>query len=497
MKAIVIILVLAFAGCSDIPGSSNQVVSPAFNLAPGIYGHRISVSISCSTPDALIRYTTDGSAPGDSSPLFSTPLTLSEVGAAYRITARAWRDGMSPSEPSSATYRIVRAGAEDTTYWDKLLDNAVGIGITVTPSGNICTVGYGAESVEAEAKDSIIRMFTADGDPLWAQTDLITSSTGKAVAVRADTTGNLYIAGTETNAVHGSSALDWSLRKLNAAGVEQWRLHRDGNSGNDYTNSIALDSTGAIYVAGSGYNLAGTGTKDDWCVRKFTTDGTEITSWYRHWDGNNGEDYINEVAIDSKDNIYLVGCGQNLVSSSSNNDWRIIKLAPNGIFFWERMFDGKGGNDYANAIAIDANDDIYVIGNGENIVSSNSLSDWWIMKINSHGTTLWQKTYDGNLGNDYLNAAAIDSKGYLYVAGAGYVLIDGSSNYDWWIEKLDCAGDHSTVSIYTKRFDGANDEDYANAIAIDSFDNLYVVGHGQYLNLGVKKFNWWIKKFYN
>lgn len=461
MKAVVIIIILALAGCSEIPLSAEQTAPPQFSLAGGIYGHSISVTISCATPDAQIRFTTDGSIPDNSSPVFSGPLSFTEVGTAHQITARAWRVEMSPSEATSATYRIVRAGAEDTTNWDKLLDNAVGIGITVTDAGNICTVGYGAESVSAEAKDSIIRMFTAAGDSVWTQTDSITSSIGKAVAVRADNAGNLYIAGTETDAVHGSSALDWSLRKLTAAGGELWRIHRDGNSGNDYTNSIALDSTGAIYVAGSGYNLTGTGTRDDWCIRKFNTDGTDIAGWYRFWDGAAGEDYINEIAVDSSDNIYLAGCGQNLITPSSKQDWWIMKLSPAGTMLWERTFDGNSGDDYANAITIDAQDNIYVIGNGENIVSNNSLADWWIRKLDKDGTTIWQTTYDGNNGNDYLNAAAIDSKGYLYVAGAGYVLIDGSSNYDWWIEKLDCAGDHTwslTINVESGEWGAIEDD---------------------------------------
>ncbi len=68
------------------PNAANGAVSytgyaakPIFSLAPGFYAGTQTVSLSCTTPNVDIRYTTNGSAPTVTSTLYSTPINIAST----------------------------------------------------------------------------------------------------------------------------------------------------------------------------------------------------------------------------------------------------------------------------------------------------------------------------------------------------------------------------------------------------------------------------------
>ena len=79
------------------------VATPTFNPSGGTYNSTQSVTMSCNTPGATIRYTTNGSTPTSSSPLYQNPVTIS---ATTTLKARAFRSGWYDSEIASAVYTI-------------------------------------------------------------------------------------------------------------------------------------------------------------------------------------------------------------------------------------------------------------------------------------------------------------------------------------------------------------------------------------------------------
>jgi len=54
----------------------------------------VSVTLASPTPGAEVRYTTDGSVPTASSPLYTGPFTLS---SSTTVRARAFRSAMKPN----------------------------------------------------------------------------------------------------------------------------------------------------------------------------------------------------------------------------------------------------------------------------------------------------------------------------------------------------------------------------------------------------------------
>lgn len=79
----------------------NTVSMPTFNPEPGSYFSAQNVVISCSTPDAIITYTTNGSEPTQTSTQYASPLQISST---TTIKARAYKAGITPSPTATAVY---------------------------------------------------------------------------------------------------------------------------------------------------------------------------------------------------------------------------------------------------------------------------------------------------------------------------------------------------------------------------------------------------------
>jgi hypothetical protein len=98
------LLVMASQAATSAPAQATmpRVATPTFSPAPPqTFANTITVSISCATSGATIRYTTNGTDPTSSSTAYSGPLTFS---ATTTLKARAFKSGMTDSAVASGTY---------------------------------------------------------------------------------------------------------------------------------------------------------------------------------------------------------------------------------------------------------------------------------------------------------------------------------------------------------------------------------------------------------
>lgn len=84
-----------------VPTAANQVASPMFAPSPGTIPATQPISLSCSTADALLYYTIDGSTPTSSSTRYTAPFSLP---ASSTVKAIALKEGMESSAVTQATY---------------------------------------------------------------------------------------------------------------------------------------------------------------------------------------------------------------------------------------------------------------------------------------------------------------------------------------------------------------------------------------------------------
>jgi len=88
------------------PGGGQQAATPTFNPPAGAYTQPMYVSIASTTPNATIRYTTDGSNPGTTSTIYTAPLPVSST---TTFKAIAYADDFEPSYIATATYTFAVA----------------------------------------------------------------------------------------------------------------------------------------------------------------------------------------------------------------------------------------------------------------------------------------------------------------------------------------------------------------------------------------------------
>ncbi|MDD3050133.1 MAG: FISUMP domain-containing protein [Candidatus Cloacimonetes bacterium] len=97
-------------------GSVTQTVTtPTFTPPAGNYATAQSVTISCTTEGAVIKYTIDGTDPTSSSPVYSSPVNISST---TTLKAKAFKDGWTPSTTAVAQYNICGGGSGTVTDID-------------------------------------------------------------------------------------------------------------------------------------------------------------------------------------------------------------------------------------------------------------------------------------------------------------------------------------------------------------------------------------------
>jgi hypothetical protein len=104
---------------------TQTVATPTFSPPGGTYDTAQSVSISCATAGAMIRYTTNGNEPTESSAQYTGPINVSST---TTLKAKAYKSGWTPSATASAVFIIETGGGEWIGWCYNILGNSVGTG---------------------------------------------------------------------------------------------------------------------------------------------------------------------------------------------------------------------------------------------------------------------------------------------------------------------------------------------------------------------------------
>lgn len=183
--------------------------------------------------------------------------------------------------------------------------------------------------------------------------------------------------GTTTLTNSSTSYADAFVAKLDASGNFLWAKQAGGND-NDSANSVAVDGAGNVYLAGyySGGVTFGTitlGGSIDYLyafVAKLDPNGNFL--WAKGV-GSNGVDPANSVAVDGTGNVYLAGKFYNNgmptfgtitltnINTTYSGDVFVAKLDSRGNFLWAKLAGGVG-EDSGNSIAVDGAGNVYLAG---------------------------------------------------------------------------------------------------------------------------------------
>lgn len=274
-------------------------------------------------------------------------------------------------------------------------------------------------------------------------------TTDEGYGIAIDSLGNVYVAGTTA-----SRATDGLVAKYNASGLIQWQRTLGGVLSDAFKN-VAVDSSGNVYVSGFNENAVAAAL-----IAKYDTSGT--LQWQRTLDGLSSED-SRSIAVDSSGNVYIAGFTNS--QGAGSFDAFIVKYDTNGTLQWQRTL-GDTNTEFAVGIAVDSSANVYITGyTGSQGAGAN---DVFIVKYDTSGTLQWQRVL-GGASNDFGFGITVDSSGNVYVAG-----LTGSTGAgvdDALITKYDTSG-----TIQWQRVLGSANNDRANAVAVDSSGNVYIIG---------------------
>jgi Ca2+-binding RTX toxin-like protein len=201
-------------------------------------------------------------------------------------------------------------------------DNANGI--TIDSSGNVYVVGYTASTLPGNTKlginDAFITKYNASGNILWIK-QFGSSLSDIAYGVSTDVSGSIYVVGQTYGTLASNSALgsiDGFLAKYDGNGNQIW-IDQFGSSTSDNARAVTTDSSGNIYVAGDTYgSLSGytsLGSNDGFLI-KYNAGGNQV--WAKQF-GSSGSDNINSIRIDKTGNIYVAGYTSGSLPNNDNS----------------------------------------------------------------------------------------------------------------------------------------------------------------------------------
>jgi uncharacterized delta-60 repeat protein len=351
---------------------------------------------------------------------------------------------------------VLSAGKPVSIEWDRTFGGVNfdgGHGVAVDSLDNIFLVGE-TYSFGAGSADMVLVKYDKSGTQQWNRTwGGADADYGNGVAV--DSSDNVYLAGGTYN--FGAGDYDIVLVKYNGNGMQQWNCTWGGDD-SDIGYGVAVGSSGNIYVAG--FTASFGAGQSDMVLVKYDGNGTQ--QWNYTWGGSHN-DHGDEVALDSSDNVYLAGWTD--CFGVGYDDMVLVKYDGNGIQQWNCTWGGAA-SDYANGVAVDSIDNVYLAGYTYSFGAGKS--DMVLIKYDGDGTQQWNYTWGGDDYDDGWGVA-VDSLDNVYITGSTNSF--GVGNHDMLLVKYDENGTQQGSCTW-----GGADYDCGYEVAVDSLDNVYLVG---------------------
>ena len=202
------------------------------------------------------------------------------------------------------------------------------------------------------------------------------------------------------------------------------------------------------------------------CAAHSGVSATPGKQWAHVYRGSNSD--VARSVQETSDGGYIVA-GYTSSFGVGNNDIWILKLEDDGEISWQKTFGGNGV-DQAYAVQ-ETSDGGYVITGYTNSIGAGS-NDIWVLKLENDGTINWGKTYGGS-DSDIAYAIQQTSEGGFIVAG--YTNSFGDGDKDVLVMKLDSLGN----IIWQKTNGGTRTDDEAWSVR-ETFDGGFVVAGNTY-----------------
>ncbi|MFY9572216.1 MAG: SBBP repeat-containing protein [Blastocatellia bacterium] len=298
------------------------------------------------------------------------------------------------------------------------------------------------------------------GGSLVYSTYLGGSGYEQAFGIAVDASGNAYVTGQAfstgfptTPGALKSTVGDFGavfVTKLNSTGsalIYSTFLTDSDGFGRDIPESIAVDSSGSVYLTGESsasafatgaFQIGSGGGATDAFVMKLNPVGTAIV-YYTHL-GGGGKEQGTGIALDVSGNAYIAGYTSSIDFPTTPNAFKrtrrdsltaepfVAKLNPSGTALTYSTLLGGSNVGVASGIAIDSSRNTYIAGSTSSVdfpttpgafqrIYGGGQSDAFVTKLSSDGSSLVYSTYLGSGGSDSCEGITIDGTGNVYLVG--------------------------------------------------------------------------------
>jgi hypothetical protein len=377
---------------------------------------------------------------------------------------------------SDVNYVTIKYSPTGTQKWvavyntpDSIYSSDNAAAIAVDDSLNVYVAG--STFINGGNYDWVIVKYDSSGTQQWVRTYNGQANNRDVVcSMKLDNNGNIYITGESYNSDNSSS---FATLKYSPSGNKLWVARYSAPNRSDFNapSAIVVDQNDNIYVTGSSdyehENIF-------FSTVKYNSSGSQL--WATNYSGNNSDiNYAYSIALDSSGNVYVTGYSMGNAGVSGYQVFATtIKYNSSGAQQWVNRYNATNTNgDYAYSYAIttDETGTSYIAGQ---TTTGGSSSDYLLIKYSNDGTQQWVRTYNGELNNnDKAYLIAHDNEGNVFLSGNSLCSSDSSSIYSYTTLKYSADGDKEWTAIYKGTGNGDN---YPAALSVSANNNVYVTG---------------------
>jgi hypothetical protein len=379
---------------NGITNGTNQAVKMALDSSGNIYVTGFSQNANSNLGYVTIKYAPNGNQ------LWAT-----------RYDSSNFPSAQPAAMVLDASNDVIVTGKNSTIKYDPngnqlWTDPYAGVALACDPAGDVYVTGFGTNFNTVKLAPT--------GSNLWLTTFVDFGPT-VAQAIVVDTNGNCYVSGSDlVSADSEGNITNYYLQLLTikyaSNGSKIWSAPYPLRSSGiqPMVPAEALDNADNLYVLMNAPSYAN-------ATLKYSNTGSLIWITPIFF---NGYSVPHALALDSTYSVLITGQFPSsfLSDYSPLFSYDTMKLDTNGSTLWTDLYPvSAAANNIANSLAVDSSNNCYVTGYSP---GTNSLNDIVTIKYGPNGNQIWLQRYSGpGHGNAAGNAIAVDANGNVYVTG--------------------------------------------------------------------------------